>query len=144
VPEHVAVSERLQALLEAHSYALVRVTAGALEVLLEAEVGAVRFFSQPTAWKAKHASPGGRVGQLLLWSCGFTSWPNRQQWHVVCGAPDAPSWPLVEAALHDSFIIVVGLVPPSLTLFTQHLLSFHELYFARAAKELCRARITVR
>lgn len=107
VPEHVAVSERLQALLEAHSYALVRVTAGALEVLLDAEVGAVRFFSQPTAWKAKHASPGGRVGQLLLWSCGFTSWPNRQQWHVVCGAPDAPSWPL-EAADGDPTLETIG------------------------------------
>eukprot|EP00900_Chrysochromulina_parva_P014018 jgi/Chrpa1/22617/Chrysochromulina_OHIO_Genome00026461-RA len=59
-------------LTRTHSYALVRVTAGALEVLLEAEVGDVRFFSQPTAWEAKHAGPGGRVGQLLLWSCGFT------------------------------------------------------------------------
>ena len=113
VPEHVAgavsgaVSERLQAQLEAHSYALVRVNAGALEVLLEAEVGAIRFFSQPTAWKAKHAGPGGRVGQLLLWSCGFTSWPNRQQWHVVCGAPDAPSWPM-EAADGNATLETVG------------------------------------
>jgi len=47
------------------------------------------------------------VGQLLLWSCGFTSWPNRQQWHVVCGAPDAPSWPL-EAADGDPTLETIG------------------------------------
>jgi hypothetical protein len=100
VPEHVAVSERLQALLEAHSYALVRVTAGALEVLLEAEVGAVRFFSQPTAWEAKHAGPGGRVGQQYLWSCGFTPAGRTANSGTSSAiAPDAPSWPLVEAAL---------------------------------------------
>lgn len=29
----------------------------------------------------------------MLWSCGYSQWPNRQHWHVVCGALDAQPWP---------------------------------------------------
>ena len=36
---------------------------------------------------------GGRRGELLLWSCGYSAWPERRQFHVVCGAPDAQPWP---------------------------------------------------
>ena len=90
---------QLRVQLQERSYARVRVDALALGTLRRAELAARCFFSQPAEAKARQTGPGGRDGDLLLWSCGFSSWPHRQQWHVVCGAPDAQPWPTAAAAV---------------------------------------------
>jgi len=62
--------------------------------LLLAEAAATSFFRLPREAKRRCAGPGGRKGDLLLWSCGYSAWPQRQHWHLVCGAFDeAQPWP---------------------------------------------------
>ena len=80
--------------LAKYSHARIRVDTAALEILLKAEAAAADFFAGSTAAsKTKHVGKGGRLGKLMLWSCGYSAWPEREQWHVVCGAPDAQPWP---------------------------------------------------
>lgn len=75
------------------SYALLRVASAEVAALRAAEAEALSFFTQSADEKAVYVSEGGRSGDLLLWSCGYTRWPHREQFHVVCGVPDAQPWP---------------------------------------------------
>eukprot|EP00967_Tisochrysis_lutea_P154217 scaffold305889_cov36-Tisochrysis_lutea.AAC.1 len=62
--------------------------------LLRAEEASLAFFGMPLSFKRRCAGTGGRKGELMLWSCGFSQWPQRQHWHLVCGAFDeAQAWP---------------------------------------------------
>jgi hypothetical protein len=66
--------------------------------LVAAEEASTAFFHLPLGVKRRYAGPGGRKGELMLWSCGFSAWPHRQHWHVVCGGFDeAQPWPSLES-----------------------------------------------
>lgn len=65
--------------------------------LVAAEGASTAFFHLPLGVKRRFAGRGGRQGELMLWSCGFSAWPQRQQWHVVCGGFDeAQPWPSLD------------------------------------------------
>ena len=64
-----------------------------MEVLLAAESIAKDFFERRNQKEKKKYTGRGRLNALMLWSCGYSSWPHREQWHVVCGARDAQPWP---------------------------------------------------
>lgn len=79
----------------AHSYVRVRMAPSDVAILQAAEVATTRFFAR--ADRASHTGKGGRLNELMLWSCGYSCWPHlREQYHVVCGAPDAQPWPTAD------------------------------------------------
>ena len=90
------------AALRRHGHATVALDAADLATLEHAEQKATEFFALPMATKrgclADATRDGKRAGELSLASCGYTTWPNREHWHVVCGAPDAQPWPSDQVA----------------------------------------------
>lgn len=64
-----------------------------VDALIRAEAAAAAFFAKPQTYKRGYTGKGGRRDKLLLWGCGYGTWPHREQWHVVCGASDAMAWP---------------------------------------------------
>ena len=88
------VADAVHAQMAAHGFMRVRVGAAEMATLVGAEAASASFFARGKAEKAAQVGKGGRLGELMLWSCGYSSWPQlREQWHVVCGAPDAQPWP---------------------------------------------------
>ncbi|KAL1508573.1 hypothetical protein AB1Y20_004672 [Prymnesium parvum] len=81
----------LAASLRAFSFAALAADGEATLPLAAAEQSCAAFFRRPAAEKAALRG-GGAVGSLRLWGCGYSSWPNREHWHVVAGAPDAQPW----------------------------------------------------
>ena len=94
------IGAAVHAQLAKHGYLRVRVSGADLGTLLAAEEASTGFFeSRSLADKTAHAGRGGRLNALMLWSCGYSSWPGlREQWHVVCGATEAQPWPEPESA----------------------------------------------
>ena len=95
-PSSAAVAIEVGAQLAAHSYVRVALGAAEVEVLRTAEAASAAFFACSSHLKMRHTGMGGRRGNLMLWSCGYSRWPEREQWHVVCGALDAQPWPAAE------------------------------------------------
>ena len=58
----------------------------------------------PYGFYARPTSNEDGSTNLMLWSCGFSSWPLRQQWHVVCGAADAQPWPAAQPAFEAELL----------------------------------------
>ncbi len=99
--------------LRLRGFGRLRLAPDALATLLAAESAALAFFGSDDEHKLRCVGRGGRSGQLMLWSCGYTAWPHRQHWHLVLGAPDAQPWPEQrgdEPPMRDALLQAAGLL----------------------------------
>jgi len=76
------------------SFTVLQAAEGDLKALEDAEALWVNFFtSTPSEEKARLKGPGGRggpSGDLMLWGNGYSNQIGmREQFHIVCGDPDA-------------------------------------------------------
>ena len=92
--------------LEAQSFVILRADALSLRALQQAETLLVDGFFKALADETKIKHQGKRM-QLV--SCGYSRGPQREQWHMACGAEDrhAQPWPSeqVEAAMLDTHLL---------------------------------------